>query len=192
MTTVTTETTGTDRTRDPIAAPDENTFRLLREQRLLPETTTEKLWTPDDAQQQPSFAALAQLDPKHTFTPGRSSLSASNADSFYTNELTGELSLRSRAGAFTALFVSFAGLGSNRKLIAWFDVRVFGPAATSLTIGGTGNPSTTVVTNQATGGQRVSIPFGMTATSDGRAYAFLVPTLTGHGGSWFGTSLYGF
>lgn len=115
----------------------------------------------------------------------------SNADSFYTNELTAELSFRSRAGAFTALFVSFAGLGSNRKLIAWFDVRVFGPAATSLAIG-TGNPSMTVVTNQATGGHRVSIPFGMTATSDGRAYAFLVPTLTGHGGAWFGTSMYGF
>lgn len=55
--------TATDRTRDLIAAPDENTFRLLREQKLLPETTTEKLWTPDDAPQQPSFAALAQLDP---------------------------------------------------------------------------------------------------------------------------------
>ena len=76
VTTVTTETTGTDRSRDPIVAPDVNTFRLLREQRLLPETTTEKVWTPEDAQQQPSFAALAQLDPKHTFTPGRSSLSA--------------------------------------------------------------------------------------------------------------------
>lgn len=184
-------TTATDRTRDLIAAPDEDTLRLLREQKLLPDSTTEARWTPDDAQQQPSFAALAQLDPKHTFTPGRSSLSVANAESFYTNDSAGTLILRSRAGAFTALFVSFFGLGANRKLISFFDVQVFGPASTSITIGGTGNPSTTVVSNQATAGQRVSIPFAMTATSDGRAYAYLVPSLTGHSGAWFGTSLYG-
>ncbi|MGS0684929.1 hypothetical protein ACVBEQ_07225 [Nakamurella sp. GG22] len=185
-------TTSTDRIQDVLAAPDSNTIRVLQEQGLLPVSTTERVWTREDAQQQPAVGLLAVIDPKHTFAAGKMSLSVSNPDSFYTNDVGGDVVLRSRVGTFTSLFLAFNGLGSNRKLLAWFDVRVFGPGSTSLTIGGTGNPSTTVVTNQATGGQRVTIPFGMTATSDGRAYAYVVPTLTGHAGSWYGTSVYGF
>jgi hypothetical protein len=185
-------TTATDRAQFLLEVPTEDTIRRLREQRLLPESDRETQWTKADAKPVPSFAALAQVDPKHTFKAGQFSLSVSNADGFFTNDVAGQLTLRSQAGAFTALFLSFAGLGANRKVLAYFDIQVFGPASNSITIGGTGNPSTAVVTNQATGGQRLNIPFGMTATSDGRAYAYLVPTLTGNSCAWYGTSLYGF
>jgi len=185
-------TTATDRADVLIEVPTEDTLRILREQQLLPAAGKEIPWTKADARPLPSFAALAQVDPKHTFKSGHFSLSISNAESLFTNEVTGQLHLRSRAGVFTALFVSFAGLGANRKILAYFDVQVFGPGSNSVTIGGTGNPSNSVVSNQATGGQRVSIPYGMTATSDGKAYAFLVPTLTGNSCAWYGTSVYGF
>ncbi len=131
-------TTATDRADVLIEVPTEDTLRILREQQLLPASGKEIPWTKADARPLPSFAALAQVDPKHTFKSGHFGLSISNAESFYTNEVSGTLNLRSRACAFTALFLAFSGLGANRKILAYFDIQVFGPANNSITIGGTG------------------------------------------------------
>ncbi len=181
-----------DRTASILERPTQDTFAALRADGLLPATTTETIYVRDAAQVQPSFASLAQIDPRRTHTPGRASLSISGATWFFTNDSSGEASIKSGTGQFSAIFLSFVGLGANRKLIGWFDLRVFGPGSSSLTIGGSGNPSTVVVSNQQTGGARTSVPFAMTATADGRATAYIVGTLNGHGGSWYGTTLWGF
>lgn len=181
-----------DRAPTTLDRPSEGTFAALRADGLLPATTTQTIYVRDPAQVQPAFASLAQIDPRRTHTPGRASLSISGATWFFTNDTGGEAAIQSGTGQFSAIFLSFSGLGANRKLIGWFDVRVFGPGSSSLTIGGSGNPSTVVVSNQQTGGARTSVPFAMTATADGRATAYLVGSLTGHGGSWYGTTLWGF
>jgi hypothetical protein len=169
--------------------PVPEALAAMRAQGLLPATTTETRWAPDPTLVQPAAAAaLAQIDPRRPYTAGRASLSASAPQFFSTG--IGEVSIRDEAG-LNAIFFNFQTLGANRKCIAWFDLRVYGPGSTSLTLGGTGNPSTVVVTNQATAGQKVSVPYALTALPDGRASAYVVPSFPTHGGVWYGTTVYG-
>ena len=101
------------------------------------------------------------------------------------------MSFRSQSGSSGGIIWNdFVGLGANRQLLVWISLRVYGGG--SVTIGGTGNPSTVVVSSVSTGGQTTSIPYALTSTSDGRATLYLVPTSSGMGGAWLGSTLYGF
>jgi hypothetical protein len=75
--------------------------------------------------------------------------------------------------------------------VAWVDVMVYGPGGTSLTLTATGNPAFTTVSRDTTGGQKVSVPVGLKSTSAGAAMVVLAPSQPGHGGAWYGTTLYG-
>jgi hypothetical protein len=180
-----------ERIDDVFQLPAAEALPILRSAGLLPERPTEVLWKPNPADVQPSAAAaLAQIDPRHPFTSSRASMSAFGPQWFTTG--APEVSIRSQMGSLNGvIYLNFSTLGANRKCIAWFDLLVYGPTGSSLTLGGTGNPSTVVVSQAATGGQRTWVPFALTASSSGQATAYIVPTLSGHGGAWYGTTLYG-
>ncbi len=168
--------------------PPEEALAELRAAGLLPARPAEQLWRPDASQVQPAFAPLTTLTPRVPFTP-KGYLSATRPDDFHAGT-NPNVTMQTRPGVFDGVvWHSFSGVGANRQCIMWVSLRVFG--GSSLVIGGTGNPSTLTVTASATGGQQVSIPFGLTATSDGRVYTYLVPALDNMGGQWFSTTLYG-
>jgi hypothetical protein len=180
-----------DRADDLLLRPFEEALPALRAQGMLPETTTERAWTPNPGVVQPIAAPLVQLDPRKPYVAGKGDLTVFEPQ-WYASNGTPEVSIRSQPGGFASvIYTGFAGLGANRKCIAWFDLRVYSGASTSITLGGSGNPSTVVVTNQATGGQRTWVPLALTANASGTALAYMVPTLNGHGGAWYGVSLYG-
>lgn len=180
-----------DRLDEVLRQPPEDALPALRSAGLLPAKTTERTWSPDPDQVQPATAALlAELTPNKPYAAGKASMFTYGPQWFSsgTGSLN-EVSIRTSGGFSGVIYFHFNGLGANRKCIAWLDLRVYG--GSSLAIGGTGNPSTVVVTAQATGGQRTWVPFALTAGSGGTAICYLVPTLTGQGGAWYGISLYG-
>jgi hypothetical protein len=180
-----------ERADDLFRRPFEEALPTLRAEGLLPETTTDRVWTPNPGVVQPITAPLVQLDPRKPYIAGKGDLSVFEPQWYLTNGVP-EVSIRSQPGAFASvIWVGFSGLGANRKCIAWFDLLVYGPASTSISLGGSGNPSTVVVTHQATAGQRTWVPLALTASASGTALAFMIPTLTGHGGRWHATQLYG-
>jgi hypothetical protein len=178
-----------DRIDDLFRQPVSDVLPALRAVGLLPERTTEVLWTPNPDDVQPNFAALAQIDVQHPFSFGHASMTSYGAQWVATGG-SAEVSIRSHTGSLDGMiFLNFTGLGANRKCIAWVDLRVYG--GSSLTLGGTGNPSTVVVSSASTGGQRTSVPLALTAMSNGQASAYVVPTLAGQGGVWYSTIVYG-
>ena len=184
-------TLSAERVDELFRQPADDALPALRAAGLLPERTTEQIWTPNAADVQPTVAALAQLDPRHPYTAGKASMTAYGPQWFHTGG-SADVSIRSQAGSLSGIvYFTFSNLGANRKCIVWFDLRVNGPSGSSITLGGSGNPSTVVVTFQATGGQRTWVPLALTASSSGQAIAYMVPTLSGHGGAWYGSSVYG-
>jgi hypothetical protein len=168
--------------------PIEEALAAARAAGLLPERVTDRVWKPDPAQVQPAFGLLSTLTPKAPFT-AKGYLSATRPDYFQAGN-TPYIAMQSKPGIFDGVvWHSFNGLGANRQCIIWLSLRVYG--ASSLIIGGTGNPSQLTVSHANTGGQTVSVPFGMTATSDGRAYLYIVPAQDNQGGEWYSSSLYG-
>ena len=180
-----------DRT-ELLQRPASETLPAMRALGMLPERTTDRVWVPDPADIQPSIGLLCQIDPLHPFTAGKASQSAYNPQWFSTSGLP-EVSIRSKSGGPNgAIYFNLSGLGAGRKCVAWVDLLVYSsPAGCSITMGATGNPSQVVVTAASTGGKRVSVPLSMTASADGTAFAYFVPSLTGHGGAWYGTTVYG-
>ena len=174
--------------------PAAETLPAMRALGMLPERTTDRVWVPDPADIQPAFGLLCQIDPRTPFAAGKASLSAYNPQWFSTSAgAQPEVSIRSKSGGPSGvIYFNFSGLGAGRKCVAWVDMVVYSsPAGSAITMGATGNPSQVVVTSASTGGKRVSVPLAMTASSDGTAFAYFVPTLTGHGGAWYGTTVYG-
>jgi hypothetical protein len=181
-----------------VASRSEDLFKLpvadalagMRAQGLLPSSTTETRWSPAGAPVRTrATTALAQCSPRYPFTEGRATVLVMGPQ-WYTPGFgvgLGEVSMRNAGSLGSIAWFTFENLGANATCIAWFDMQVLGPASTSFTLTGTGNPSTLVVTNQASSGQRVSVPLFLTATPDGRAYCTMYPTKLGHTGMWFGT-----
>jgi hypothetical protein len=181
-----------DRTDDLLRLPATDALPALRAQGLLPATTTETIFRPDPAQVQPVVAPLAQLEPNKPFVAGKARCSTFDPQWVITGPAQ-EVAIYDDPGLpGGVIYFSFQGLGANRKCVAWFDLRVYGPGSSSLTIGGSGNPSVVKVTNSATSGQRVWVPFAFTATAGGEGILYLVPSQVASGGVWFGTSVYGF
>ena len=167
----------------------------MRAQGLLPAATTERRWARNPTVAMPdgpaaTSALLAKITPRQPYTASRASLWASRAE-WYSSGANQENLGSDDSPSDNSIFLSFETLGANRKCIVWFDLSVYGPGSSSVTLGGTGNPSVAVVTNQATGGQRMWIPLALTALSDGRAYAWMAPSKPGEGGDWYGAEVYG-
>src|SRR5262245_38721437 len=179
-----------DRADDVFLRPLEEALPALRAEGLLPETTSERLWAPNPGVVLPIAAPFVQLDPRKPYIAGKGDITVFGPQ-WYATVGTPEVSIRSTPGGFSSvIYFGFSGLGANRKCIAWFDLRVYSGASTALVLGGSGNPSTVVVTNGATGGQRTWVPLALTANASGNAVAYMVPSQTGHGGVWFATQLY--
>jgi len=167
-----------DRT-ELLQRPASETLPAMRALGMLPERTTDRVWVPDPADIQPSIGLLCQIDPSHPFTAGKASQTAYNPQWFSTSGLP-EVSIRSKSGGPNgAIYFNLSGLGAGRKCVAWVDLLVYSsPAGCSITMGATGNPSQVVVTAASTGGKRVSVPLSLTASADGTAFAYFVPSLT--------------
>jgi hypothetical protein len=180
------------RTEELFRLPRSEALAAMRAEGLLPATTTERRWAPDPTIVKPAVDSglIAKVDARRPYSAGKASLVVARPQYYATGANPG-IDLIDDSPNLNTIFLSFETLGANRKCIAWFDLSVFGPGTRSFTLGATGNPSTVVVTNQATGGVRTWVPLALTSLADGRAYAWMAPTKSGDGGTWFATEVYG-
>jgi len=171
--------------RDPIAE--------FRAQGLVPSETTDRLYKPQAVQVPAGVATLAQTSPRAPFIAGRAQMSVSGPQWVIAGD-TAEIGFRWNPGTFfgSIVWFDFRNLGANRKLVAWIELRVSPPGPTTFRLGGSGNPTSVLVSNQGTGGQRTIVPLALKSGSDGRAIAFVTPTEPGAGGVWYATTLFGF
>jgi hypothetical protein len=160
---------------------------------MLPERTTDRVWVPDPADIQPAFGLLCQIDPRTPFAAGKASLSAYNPQWFSTSAgAQPEVSIRSNRADRAASSISTSPvLALAANVWRGVDMVVYSSPAGAPSPRRHRQPVPVVVTSASTGGKRVSVPLAMTASSDGTAFAYFVPTLTGHGGAWYGTTVYG-
>jgi hypothetical protein len=176
------------RSEDLSKLPVAEALAAMRAEGWLPSNPTETRWNPVGAPVRTrASVVLAQVSPRHPFTAGRATLLVM-APVWYaagSGVGSGEMFMKNTGSLGTIAYFTFENLGANAKCIAWFDIQVNAPASSSFTLSGTGNPSTLIVTNQATNGQRVSVPLVLTALPDGRAYCTMFLTQLGHAGSWF-------
>jgi len=185
-------TTSLERTEELAKLPVQDALAALRRQGLLPTSTTERLYQPDPEEIAPSFAALAQISPRNAYIAGRASMSVSSPQWFIAGD-NAEIGFRWVPGTFGSIvWFDFQNLGANRNLLIYIELRVNPPAAVTFTLGATGNPTTTLVSNQSTGGVRTFVPLSLKSTANGRAIAYVTPKQFNDGGAWYSTTLYGF
>jgi len=104
-----------------------------------------------------------------------------------------EIGFRWIPGSFGSIvWLDVQNLGANRNLLIYIELRVNPPGAVTFTLGGTGNPTSTLVSHHGTGGARTFVPLSLKSTADGRAIAYVTPTQPDFGGAWYGATLYGF
>jgi hypothetical protein len=175
--------------RNPAADP----VAEMRAQGLLPREITDKVYRPDPAVVQPASAsALATVTPRSAYIAGRAQMSVSGPQWFIAGT-SAEIGFKWNPGSWGSIvWFDFYNLGANRDLICWIELRVNPPATTTFRLGGTGNPTGTIVNHQSTGGLRTWVPIYLKSMADGRAIVFVTPTGLGDGGAWYSTSLYGF
>ncbi len=173
--------------------PNRDLIAEFRAQGLLPNQTTDRIYTPQAMQVPAGAATLAQTSPRLPFVAGRAQMSVSGPQWFIAGD-TAEIGFRWNPGTFfgSIVWFDFRNLGANRTLVAWIELRVNPPGPTTFRLAGSGNPTSILVNNQGTGGQRVFVPLTLKSGSDGRAIAYVTPTEPGSGGAWYGTTLLGF
>ena len=185
-------TTSLERTDELIKLPVPDALAALRQQGLLPASTTERVYQRDPVDVQPSFAALAQISPRNAYIAGRASMSVSGPQWFIAGD-NAEIGFRWVPGTFGSIvWLEFRNLGANRNLLIYIELRVNPPGAVTFILGGTGNPTSTLVSNQSTGDVRTFIPLSLKSTADGRAIAYVTPQQPDYGGAWYSATLYGF
>ena len=173
--------------------PDRDPVAEFRAQGLLPSETTDRSYTPQAVQAPAGAVALAQTSPRAPFIAGRAQMSVSGPQWFIAGD-TAEIGFRWNPGTFfgSIVWFDFRNLGANRDLLAWIELRVNPPGPTTFRIAGSGNPTSILISNQGTGGQRMIVPLVLKSGADGRAIAYVTPTEPGFGGAWYSTTLFGF
>ncbi len=173
-------------TRDILALPFDQALTAARSAGLLPAHPDEKPFVADAGQTQPVLGALTTLTPRLTFT-ANGSLFLTRPDMFRT-AVSPIVGLANTPNVFDGvLWNDFRGLAAGQHLVVWLKIRAYGSG--TLSIGGTGNPSTVVVSNPGAT-TLIDVPFALTASNSGTAILFVVPTLTGMGGEWASSTLY--
>jgi hypothetical protein len=169
------------------AQPLEVTLASLRDAGLLPSETRAVTWQQDQQAMEPAAGAVfATLSPQVPFS-AQGSLFAQNIDS-YAAGTSPAISMSSASGRRTGVvYNDFRGLGGSSQCLALIKVSVDQP--NSLTIGGTGNPTQLIVAGSATAGT-VSVGFTLTASEDGTAALYVLPSRVGMSGFWLSTSLH--
>ncbi|HEY7068743.1 MAG TPA: hypothetical protein VH479_01460 [Acidimicrobiales bacterium] len=181
-----------ERIDDLLRRPPSEVLPALREAGLLPERPTTRVWGPDPDQAVPVVAPFAVVDPRKPYVADRASLYTYRPQWYASSGTAPAVSIHATPGQFDGtLYVMLTGLGAGRPGLVVVDLLVYGPAGTSLSISATGNPVITAVSREATGGQRVQVPVGFASNSAGTALVYLAPTQVGHGGEWYGTTVYG-
>ena len=180
-----------DHIDDVLRRPPDEALAALRDAGLLPANPIDERWTPSRNAVRPAATPLLQVDPSRPYVPGKARTLVLNAASSFAGIL-GEVFVRLAPSTPGIIYLYLSELGPNRACVAWLDVRVAHPPTSTLKIGATGNPSTLLVTHQASGGQRMQVPFAFTATASGESTLYLVPTVpTGSGAYWHAASIYG-
>jgi hypothetical protein len=101
-----------ERIDDVFQLPAAEALPALRAAGLLPERTTEVAWKPNPDDVQPSFAALAQIDPQHPFTAGHASMSVFGPQWFTTG--APEVSIRTQPGSLNGvIYLNFSGFPAS-------------------------------------------------------------------------------
>lgn len=180
-------------------SPDRDPIAEFRAHGLLPSETTDRIYTPQDHRRwrfRPVWPPWPNPGPDQ---PARAVHCRAGTDVGQRAAVvhagdTAEIGFRWNPGTFfgSLVWFDFRNLGANRNLVAWIELRVNPPGPTTFRLGGSGNPTSILVSNQGTGGQRTIIPLTLKSGSDGRAIAFVTPTEPGAGGAWYSTTLFGF
>ena len=183
-------TTSLERTEELIKLPVPDALAALHRQGLFPTSTTERTYRPDPSGTPPSFAALAQNSPRLHRRPG---VDVGQQPAVVRRGRQRRNRFRWIPGSFGSIvWLDVQNLGANRNLLIYIELRVNPPGAVTFTLGGTGNPTSTLVSHQGTGGARTFVPLSLKSTADGRAIAYVTPTQPDFGGASYGATLYGF
>ena len=112
--------------------------------------------------QVPAGAATLARPAAAPFIAGRAQMSVSGPQWFIAGD-TAEIGFRWNPGTFfgSIVWFDFRNLGANRNLVAWIELRVNPPGPTTFRIAGSGNPTSILVSNQGTGGQRLIVPLAL-------------------------------
>lgn len=179
--------------RDVVARPGTDVLVSLRELELLPsddDQETRSLAAEDLAFDRDPRSALAHIDPQRPHQIAGSTGATLYAKGCDLNTFGSPAFMRfSRLSELVPfLILSFDGLAPGTRHTAVVDLQVVSTGG-SITISATNNPARSVVTQQNTGGARVSVPVALTTTPGGGAVlVVMVDNQTEL--DWFGADIF--